>query len=34
VITPKGLVKVSWKKVDDGSIDLKVEAPEGIKYVV
>ncbi|MDQ0916351.1 alpha-L-rhamnosidase C-terminal domain-containing protein [Paenibacillus sp. V4I5] len=34
VITPKGIVKVSWEKVEDGSIDLKVEAPEGIKYVI
>jgi len=34
VVTPKGLVKVSWEKADDGSIDLKVEAPEGIKVLV
>ncbi|MEK4460593.1 MULTISPECIES: alpha-L-rhamnosidase-related protein [Paenibacillus] len=33
VVTPKGLVKVKWEKAEDGSIDLKVETPEGIKYV-
>ncbi|MNN75576.1 Bacterial alpha-L-rhamnosidase [compost metagenome] len=32
VVTPKGLVKVSWEKADNGSIELKVEVPEGMKY--
>lgn len=30
VVTPKGLVKVSWEKTENGSVDLKVEAPEGV----
>jgi alpha-L-rhamnosidase len=31
VVTPKGIVKVGWEKIEDGTIDLKVEAPEGVK---
>ncbi len=31
VITPKGLVKVSWKKKKDGEIAVEVEAPKGMK---
>ncbi|WP_337098252.1 alpha-L-rhamnosidase-related protein [Paenibacillus sp. YIM B09110] len=33
VITPKGLVRVSWEKVEDGRIDLKVDVPVGVVYV-
>ncbi|MGO4270534.1 alpha-L-rhamnosidase C-terminal domain-containing protein [Paenibacillus sp. TAF58] len=29
VITPKGLVKVSWEKLDEESMDLKVEGQKG-----
>ena len=31
VITPKGLVKVSWVKEDDGKVNIEVVLPEGIK---
>jgi len=31
VVTPKGIIKVSWEKAtEDGNIDLKVELPEGV----
>ena len=33
VVTPQGIIKISWKQADDGSIDLMVRAPEGIKVV-
>lgn len=33
VVTPKGMIKISWEKIVDGNIDLRVEAPEGINIV-
>jgi hypothetical protein len=33
VITPKGLVTVAWKRDENGSLNLQVETPVGIKVV-
>ncbi len=32
--TPHGEVRVSWSLADDGSVDLDVEAPDGVEVVV
>jgi hypothetical protein len=33
VPTPHGMIYVEWKKNEDGSIDIKCEAPEECKRV-
>jgi hypothetical protein len=30
VITPKGLLKVAWKKTEDEKINIKIDAPKGL----
>lgn len=34
VITPKGMVKVSWIKDDQGHLNIDVQAPEGVKCII
>lgn len=33
VITPKGKIYVRWTKKEDGTLDLSVRAPEGMRII-
>ena len=33
ITTPKGVISVSYTRKDDGTLDVKVDAPEGVKIV-
>lgn len=34
VVTPKGIVNVDLQEESNGKINVKVEVPEGIKYIL
>jgi len=33
ITTPKGVISVSYTRKEDGTLDVKVDAPQGVKIV-